>query len=711
MRPRTVPLLTGLALFAAACGGGGGAPDVTPPPKTPEETAERYLTLWDEEKFDEMYDLVSSAAQETTERKKFVERYEAIGEEATITKIDFRLRPRSPSEAIEVPYTVTIETSFFGDIKQDNVMPLVREDVPQPTATEETPKTREEWRVEWTPALVFKEIEAGALVHFFTRIPRRGTIYDRGGEKLAIDASLAVVGIVPELITDKEKVIARLSSALGLLDGEVRAHVETTLPEYYFIPVKSLPYGTSNAQVQKFRDMVELGVVVHEETKRLYPHGDVAAHVLGYMTEVTEEQLKALGPKGFEPGDLIGAFGLELSMNDVLGGERGGLLATITPEGAIARKIAEKQSVAGKDIHLALHIAVQKKAEKELGQRVGSIVVMDPRDNGVLALATYPRFDPNAFIRGLTTAEFNALSGDKRQPFLNRPLLATYPPGSTFKVVTMAAGIEKGGFGTGSTIHCAPVWTGLGEEFAKNNWQKVDRGWLTPSEGLMASCNPVFYEMAKALDEKDENALPAVAADFGYGAPTGIKGLDEAAGTVAGPAWKQENIGEPWYRGDAVNMGIGQGFMSVTPLQIANAYAAIAGPGILRQPLLITKVSELGGALSQDYKAEEINRLPVSPSTLDAIRYGLGLVINSAGGTSYQAWTGSSVDAAGKSGTAEDIVFGQHVFFVAYANRGAPSVLALAALETGESGSREAAPMVRRILESYLGGLLARAGP
>src|SRR5438552_4862374 len=162
------------------------------------------------------------------------------------------------------------------------------------------------------------------------------------------------------------------------------------------------------------------------------------------MTEISEEQLKDVRPKGFEPGDKMGAFGLEGSMNDLLGGERGGLLATITPEGSIARQIAEKPAVAGKDIQLTIDINVQKKTEAELGERVGSIVVMDPRDNSVLALGSFPRFDPNAFIRGLSPEEFAALSNDPRQPFLHRPLLATFPTGSVFNVVTLAAGVEKG---------------------------------------------------------------------------------------------------------------------------------------------------------------------------------------------------------------------------------------------------------------------------
>jgi len=314
-----------------------------------------------------------------------------------------------------------------------------------------------------------------------------------------------------------------------------------------------------------------------------------------------------------------------------------------------------------------------------------------------------PRVAPGV-PRGLTAEEFNTLTTDARQPFLHRPLLATYPPGSIFKVVTAAAGLERGGYSTSSTFHCSPVWTGLGEAYAKNNWQTVDRGYLTIAEGLMASCNPVFYDIAVKVDQTDPGILPEFARGFGYGGPTGIEGLDEAAGLVPDAEWKEQNVGEAWYTGDAVNMGIGQGYVLVTPLQIANAYSAIAGDGTLRKPLLIKGIGQAGGTAVQERAAEVIGPLPVSSGTLSTIREGLRLVTQSSGGTSYQVFLGSSVDAAGKSGTAEDISFGaNHVFFVAYANRSAPSIIALAALETGESGSREAGPMVRAILEAHAG--------
>jgi penicillin-binding protein 2 len=726
--PARLPLLA-LAvlalLLAVACGGGGsGEGEPTEAPESPDDTAERFLSLWTEDKFQEMYSLVSMSARGTIDEQGFIDRYTAIKEEARIIDLEYELQGGAPDpagqtpspdvsgEAREVPFTVTFHTTFFGDIEQENVVPLVKEAVEVKSTPGEPPETRELWRVDWRPSVYFAELDDRSLVHFFTDVPRRGTIFDRNGNALGVDASLSVVGIVPDMVTDKEVVISRLAAAAGVPESQVRAATDTTLPSYYFIPVKTLPYGTPPEEIIRFQEMVDIGVVVREEVQRVYPYGAAAAHTLGYITEVTEEQLVELAPKGFQPGDKIGAIGIEGDQNDVLAGERGALLATLTPEGSIGREIAEKPAVPGKDIYLTLDINVQVAAEKQLGERVGSVVAMDPRDNSVLALASFPRFDPNEFVQGLSGEKYNILVNDPRNTFLHRPLLATYPPGSTFKTVTAAAGLERGGFSAGSTFHCVPRWTRLGEEFAQNNWQKTDRGWLTVAEGLMASCNPVFFDIAATVDPIDENILPGFARAFGYGAPTGINALDEAPGTVPDAAWKEENIGDFWYTGDAVNMAIGQGYVTVTPLQIANAYSTIAGGGVLRKPLLIKKIAEAGGAAAQEFQAEVIHPLPVSAGNLDIIRQGLTMVTHSAGGTSYQVFAGSSVDAAGKSGTAEDIGFGSdHVFFVAYANRSDPSIVALAALETGESGSREAGPMVRRILESYITGAAVSAEP
>jgi penicillin-binding protein 2 len=700
--PPLLVVLLAVTSFSACESSSDSAEPTLEPPKTPLETARRFFDLWQQEEYAQMYDLVSAEARAAITKEDFIKRYGAIADEATISGVSYEVAPNVVEDEEEIRLNVTIETDFFGEIVQEQRVPLVKEDVEVEGGSDEEPVRRSQWLVDWKPGLIFAELDERSLVHFFTDVPRRGSILDRNAKPMAVDAQLPVIGFVPDLITDKETLIARLAAALKMSEADVRAKVETDLPSYYFIPISTLPYGTTPEQLDAYYALSDLGVVVREETRRIYPNGDSAAHVIGYMAEVTAEQLEGLETKGYRAGDKIGAFGIESQFDDVLAGQRGGTLATVTPEGTIARTIVEKPAVPGRDITLTIDLAAQKSAETTLGERVGSVVVMDPRDNSVLALASYPRFNPQALTDGLGSEEYNRLANDKRQPFLDRPLLATYPPGSTFKPVTMAAGMEKAGVSATETFHCVPVWKGLGDEFPKNNWQKIDRGWLTPAQGLMASCNPVFYEIALRLDHVDPALLPEVARGFGYGDLTGINALDEAPGVVPDAAWKKENQGEDWFSGDTVNMGIGQGFLLVTPLQIANAYSAIAGPGVLRKPLLVRTISDPSGA-AQEFSAEEKNPLPVSAATLNEIRAGLTLVTQNAGGTSYQVFASSPLDVAGKSGTAEDLAFGaDHVFFVAYANRAAPSAVVLVALEEGKLGSVEAGPKARKVLEAVI---------
>jgi len=684
-------LLPATLAFAACAEQEEAPPSPTPAPSS-SSVAEEFLGLWQEGRYSEMYDLLASSAQAEISREDFVARYQAIAEEATISGVSYLFEASPDPDAAELPFSVTVSTAFFGDIAQVNTMNLVKQGE----------GSQERWRILWSPSLIFRELAGASLVHLFTDVPQRGAIYDRHGTPLALDGQVHVVGAVPGLIKDKEALISTLAERLEMAEEKIREEVEADVPSYYFIPLKTLPYGTPDEAIEPFYQIE--GVVVRPQLQRTYPQGSLAGHTLGYLMEVSEEQLEELVGQGYRAGDMVGAAGLEAYFQDELAGQRGGTLAIITPEGTISHVLAKKEARPGRDIHLTIDINVQREAEAALGDREGSIIAMDPIDNSILAIASHPTLDPNDFIDGLSVEVFQRLSSDPRQPFFHRAVLATYPPGSTFKVVTMAAGLEKGGYTASSTLPCSPVWYGLGPENPMPNWQSVDRGSLTLGQGLMASCNTVFYEVGLTLDHTDPEILPSFAAAFGFGKPSGVLGLEEAQGVAAGPAWKQEQVGEPWYSGDSVNMSIGQGFLLGTPLHLANLYSAIAGSGILRTPLLVQRTASADGVVSQEFTAAEINALPASQATLEAIRDGLTLVIADPGGTAYSTFLGSSVAAAGKSGTAEDIIFQDHVFFVAYAPRDDPAIVVLVALDEGQSGSLEAGPMVRRVLEAYLTG-------
>ena len=256
-----------------------------------------------------------------------------------------------------------------------------------------------------------------------------------------------------------------------------------------------------------------------------------------------------------------------------------------------------------------MDIDVQQQAEKSLGDKSGSIVVMDPRDNSVLAMASRPAFDPNAFLLGMSDTDFQKLLNDPRHPFQNRAVDSSYPTGSIFKVITMDAGLEKGGFTPTSAFDCNGTWTGL-PGVTMGDWKPEGHGHLDLTEGLTESCDIVFYELGKKLDSVDSNVLPDFARQFGLGEVTGLVGLDEVKGVVPDPAWKESVQHEPWYTGDAVNLAIGQGFLEATPLQMANVYATLANGGEVRTPVLVQKVGD--GAEAKEYKYEAKRRIIAS---------------------------------------------------------------------------------------------------
>ena len=695
-------LLAGLLMLLACRGGGKAPPEMPPPDARPSEVAEAFLRLWQEGRYEAMYDLLSTEARTAIDRQAFSDRYRAIAEEATITEVRARLLGGSREESGRqlYPFAVTFNTSFFGDISQESALPLLRESVVQEEPSPEaTPRTKMVWRVAWSPSLIFKELEGNNLIHRFIDAPKRGTIFDRQGRPLVRDAPLPTVGVVPERVANPEATARRLSSLLSIPLEEVRRKLATDQPLYYFVPLKTLPPDTPQELIDQFYAMPE--AVIRHDTKRVYTEGSLAAHLLGYLVEVSPEQLEELAPRGYQPGDKIGAAGVEAFFEKELAGERGGTLAVITPQGEVQQVLARRKPEPAHDVYLTIDLDVQRWAHEAL-RRQGSVVVMDPRDNSILALASYPAFDPNAFTVGLSPEAWRQLSENRSLPLLNRATMATYPPGSTFKVVTTAASLERGGFTASSRLPCPPVWTGMGPQWAKRNWQGVDRGPLTLAQGLMASCNPVFYEAALRLDDVDPGILPSFAKGFGLGRATGVVGLAEDSGFVPDPKWKEATQGEPWYSGDSVNMGIGQGFLMVTPIQVANMYTAIA-TGTLRTPLLVRRIVASDGTVVQEFKAEDRGRLPVSEGTLAVIRDGLWKVINDPGGTSFNAFRGSPVVFAGKSGTAEDLAVGQdHVLFVAYAPFSEPRALATVVLDEGRFGSSEAGPIVRSVIESLL---------
>ena len=650
---------------------------------SPYTVMESYLKAWEEGRYSDMYDLLSASAQASISKDKFVQRYQAITEGSTILSVktsfarDEKLA-KADKEA-KLPFTVVMTTGRLGEIREDNVLPVVYE--------------QEKWRVVWSPSLIFKDLSGDNKILFEPLNPVRGSILDRKGRPLATNGNVVSVGVEPGQIKDEASVLSALQQQLQVPPDQVKKAMQNAQPDW-FVPLKDLSVDQAKAAYLKIGEIP--GVIFQDKPARVYPNGSVAAQVIGYMSKVTAEDLKTLAAQGYGENDMVGRAGIEGWAEKTLAGERGARLSVVTPDGKTVKVIAEKPAKNGQDVQLSIDLDMQKLAEQSLGAQAGSVVMMNVQDNSILALASYPRFDPNQFILGFSDEDWKKLNDDPLHPFQDRPVASTYPIGSVFKVVTMAAALDKGGFTPTSAFDCNGKWDGLGNGQILGDWLPQGHGHLDLFEGLEESCDIVFYELGKKLDSIDPNLLPNYARGFGYGKPTGLVGLDEAAGLVPDPAWKQANQHDSWYLGDSVNLSIGQGFFLATPLQVANSYAAIAREGSLMSPVLVLKSGD------QSYQAQQKGTLPTSKANLDVIRQAMKDVTSDPKGTAYYAFQGSNLSVAAKTGSAEQSQGPDtHAWFASFAPADQPQIVLLAMVEAKGHGAEVAAPVARKILDGY----------
>ena len=659
----------------------------------PDVTATRFLEDWVAGHYDDIYALLSQDSKSGQTPDQFIRRYKDLTTQASILSLRAHITsiPRVPSEAgngasVQVPFSVQFTTIRVGSFDESNSVPLVLENG--------------EWKVDWRPSLFFSDLGPDSDVRLFPLDPRRGSIVDRKGRPLATMGFLVTVGVVPkELIAagNEDQTLALIGSYLKKSPDDLKKIYRGQPPEW-FIPLGDTSGSLENELHQKMNDAA--GVYLRRKPIRIYPEGDVAAHVVGYMGHVTTDELtKNLGAQGFTVDDVVGREGVERSAESILGGRRGGKLAIVAPTGEVIKVIAERDAVPGDDVLLSIDLDVQRDAEKVLGKLDGSIVVMNPADNSVLAMASYPRFDPNKFVTGFAPAEWQALNSSPDSPFENRPVEGVFATGSIFKVITMSAGMEVLGYKTTDTFDCNYFWHGM-PGYTLHNW--TVQGTLNLIQSLTGSCDPAFYTLGLALDRKDPFALANMARAYGLGQKTGINGVNEVPGIVPDPKWKEQNLQQPWYAGDGVNLSIGQGFLQATPLQMANAYSAIANDGDRRTPILIQEVIDPKGNVVQTFTAQEISHLPVSPATMKALHDGMLGVTSTPLGTAYYAFKSYTHPMEAKTGSAENQGVLAHAWFVGYAPPTSPSILLLIMVE-GRGDSHEiAAPMARQMMEMLM---------
>jgi len=659
------------------------------PVNEPGAIAAAYLAAWNAGNYADMYALISADAKQKISQDDFVQRYNAIRVQATISNVNATLQPGQRAGANIQQFSVAFDTVLVGKIEERNTMTLGVD--PGGSA----------WRVQWLPSLIFKELTGDNIVHMIPIDTPRGDIRDRAGKSLATVGKVTTVALVPGKITDEQAMLSQLSGLLNVPAAVIKQKYAQSQAD---VPVQIKTISLSEATPIRQRLAAIPGVQVTDDPARVYPAGALAAQTIGYLSQVTDEDLKKLAVQGYYQGDVVGRSGVEQWGESALAGRRGGKLLVTSRQFDPVTTIAERAATKPGAVYLTLDIGLQQRSEQLLGKRPGSIGVMRVSDGSLLAIASYPGFDPNQFILGISAAAYQQLFNDPLGPFVNRLIDGRYATGSVFKPITMAAALDHAGYTADSTFDCPGYYVLDNTRWA--DWKAHGRVGMV--EALTQSCDVANYTMGHQEDVADQTLLPKEAQAFGLGRVPDIVGLGSAnavgaAGVVPSPAWKQNALGEGWLPKDAVNLSIGQGYLLASPVQVLNVYAAIANGGTLWTPRIIDKAVDANGAVTDSNAAKPLGTLPASADALHSIRQGLRGVTSDETGTAFRAFQGFGVPTAGKTGTAQAGSGQPHAWFAVYAPFDQPEVAVVTIVEHGGEGAAVAAPIVRSVLEAYFG--------
>ena len=541
-------------------------------------------------------------------------------------------------------------------------------------------------RLAWLQLLHGPEYRAMAdenRIRLIPRDPVRGRLLDRNGRVLATNRLTYQLYLQPRLVEKRDwpALRDRLSRLLAIPAAQLEQMWQQgqRRSDGYRI---HLAGPLTPVQVLRFREQSGLlpGAEVAADVLRSYPGGRLASHLMGYTSSITEEEYARLRDKGYRLSDRIGRSGLEKVFESSLRGEWGGQQLEVDAAGQVQRVLGDKPARAGRDLRLTIDLDLQWAAERALDTVAkGAIVAMDPRTGAIRALASRPNFDPNIFSEGPTTAQWNDLNRPDA-PMLNRAFQG-FPPASTFKIVTTIAGLESGKFGPSSTVPTMSQFCYYGQCYGDHG----AFGYIGFQKALAVSSNSFYYQVGLKVGPDE---LFKAARRMGYGQYTGVElREEETEGLLGDPAWKKTVLKEPWTPVDTITSAIGQGAVTVTPIQMARLYGAVANGGTLVTPHLVER------SMPRRW-------LALKPETLRVLREGLRMVVTEGTGRVLNDPTLPAV--AGKTGTGEDPPRPDHVWFGGYAPAGRPDLVIVAFGEnSGGFGGTVAAPMVKALMTTW----------
>jgi penicillin-binding protein 2 len=566
------------------------------------------------------------------------------------------------------------------------------------------------WHLQILSADDYRSMSENNRLRFVPIAASRGAIMDRFGKVLVSNRPSFSLAIVPQEVKNKDGLFDHLSRLLGLDRAELEERWNKVKGRAKYYPVV-LASNISRDQVEIIEENRQRlpGVEIEMKPVREYSSQILAAHLLGYIGEISDDEIDKKGYEEYNPGDYVGKNGIERSWERELHGDDGGRQLEVDARGRVLRTISESYPTVGNSVVLTIDAAVQKQAEKAFGDQAGAAVVMDVNSGEVLAFVSNPAFDPALFSGKLPADIWKSYLDDKRHPLENKALTGQYPPGSTFKIITALAGLENGLINDSTSVNCNGSYELGGSVF--KCWNKHGHGMTNLKKSLRESCDVFFYHLGERLGV---DLIAKTAQKFMLGAPLGIGLNNEKPGLIPTAEWKQNKYGKRWYHGETLPVAIGQGYVLMTPVQMASMIATVANEGTVYRPFLVKRIVDSDGKSLKEFKPEIIGRTGISADKFRLVKQGLSAVVNEPGGTGGMARL-YDVRVAGKTGTSQVVKlrdskqgtpyqFRDHALFVAFAPYEKPEIAVAVVVEHGEHGGAAAAPIVGRILRAYFDG-------
>ena len=563
------------------------------------------------------------------------------------------------------------------------------------------------WKLQILDFQVFWQKSEANRIREIVVPPQRGLIRDRNGVVLAKNIASFKASLIRENCKDYEDSCLRISELLDLEPDVLKERVEKYKSLALFQPIvvkDNLTYEEVARIKSRQYELPEL--IVQSEPKRNYPFGTLASHVLGYLQEISPAEMEMDQYKTRRMGDLIGKTGLEKQYEDSLVGTEGKILEIVDSVGREIGEVSKIDPIRGNELHLTLDFDLQKEAEEILDGREGAVIVMKPDTGEILAMASYPNFDPNKFINRFTPEEWVDLINSPEYPLENRVIRGLYSPGSLFKPCILLAGLDQRAVNDSTTFVCRGSIIIYGHPFAC--WKADGHGIVNLYSAIQHSCNIYFYQLGKRIGIEE---IARYARMLGMGSPTHIDLPGEKAGLVPDSEWKRRVRDEPWYPGETISVSIGQGPLLVTPLQIAVYTAQIANRGLSVTPYLHAK--EIHESQEITRRQENINvRSPIPEVYFEKVIQGMWQSVNDRG-TSVLARV-RDFDVCGKTGSAQvvgkataeklakqNIEIKTHSWFSGFAPKDKPEIVVSLIVEYGGGGGATAAPSARELFELY----------